>query len=185
MRGRSVASASADTDTASSGPSAARHRIRPQECGIVPSHPHADRHVPQLREGGMTEEAPEGILSPSDLGPDDEHVRQLDDGRHVVVTDETGSRPATDGGTAPVDGPTQSAASEGSLADLDGAYAMQTVARAGTSEGSHSIETSDVSEAFESLLRWYAEQVSDGTPPADVIAVLLSNTDLDVEARVR
>ncbi|WP_247006624.1 DUF7500 family protein [Halorientalis litorea] len=133
----------------------------------------------------MTEEAPEGILSPSDLGPDDEYVKQLDDGRHVVVTDDDGSRPATDGGTPPADGSAQPAASAGSLADLDGAYAMRAVARAGTSEDSHSVETNDVSEAFESLLRWYAEQVSDGTPPAEVIAVLLTNTDLDVEARVR
>lgn len=135
----------------------------------------------------MTDELPDGVLSPSDLGPDEEAVRPLEDGRRVVLTDEAShGRPTTDGGTPR----TAASATDGTqatdpLADLDGAYALTAAARAETSEDEHRVETDDVSAAFESLLRWYAEQVSDETRHEDVVAVLLANTDLDVEVRTR
>ncbi|WP_054584829.1 hypothetical protein [Halolamina pelagica] len=68
------------------------------------------------------------------------------------------------------------------IADLDGAYALALDARFESVEDDLTVETNDVSAAFEAVLRWYAGNVADGTPPEAVIVTLLENSDLDVAA---
>lgn len=115
--------------------------------------------------------------------PSDEHVRALGENRYVVSLDEEDERPLT-GGTADQ---SRSVRDEPSrrLDDLDGAYALDLRARHGAEASHHRLETNDVCEAFESLLRWYAGCVAEDTPPETVVATLLANADLDLDGRGR
>jgi hypothetical protein len=127
----------------------------------------------------MTDERPDGVLSPTDLEPNDEHLRRLGDGRHVVTTDGGGSEPQqvpNDSGHG-----TQPAAE---LAELEGEHALVAGARAEGEEDAVVADTDDVSEAFETLLRWYTDVVAEEHSPEEALAVLLANTDLDVDASV-
>jgi hypothetical protein len=124
----------------------------------------------------MTQESTDGVVSVEELGPDEDRVRPLGRNRYVVDTDR--SPPATDGGerpTDPRDGPV----------DADGAYAVEVRGRFGDDERRTRVATNDVSESFESLVRWYADAVAADAPPEEVLAVLLDNSDLDVDVRRR
>ncbi|GAB7095314.1 hypothetical protein JCM30237_24670 [Halolamina litorea] len=107
-------------------------------------------------------------------------IRSLGEDRYVVTPD--GSKD-THG-----DGESRGAALQGSdptggLADLDGAYALELDARFGSAEDDLTVETNDVSVAFDALLRWYADKVAGETPPETVIATLLENTELNVSTQ--
>lgn len=118
------------------------------------------------------------ILSPEQLERDDEHMHALEGNRYVVTADEpSGRRSDLDGR------PDRSAhgggGTAGELAELEGAYAFEVCARFGSDRDDISVETNDVSDAFETLLRWYVDNVAADTPPAEAVAVLLENSDLD------
>jgi hypothetical protein len=137
------------------------------------------------------DDVPDGVLSPDELEPDDDRLRQLDERRYVISTDgEPGDEPgarstpdvAADGAhedrppedTGPSEGPLD-------LDALDGAYALAIRARTdGAAVEDCRIDTDDVSVAFESLLRWYADQVAEDTPHEEVLAVLLQHTDIQL-----
>lgn len=137
------------------------------------------------------DDIPDGVLSPDDLEPDDDRLRRLDERRYVVSTDDdTGADPSAS--TVPdvnggVDTEDRRPADAGpadeplTLAELDGAYALAIRARTdGGSVEDCRIDADDVSVTFESLLRWYADQVAEDTPQEKVLAVLLRHTDLQL-----
>lgn len=129
----------------------------------------------------MSDDDTKEVLSPDHIDVDDEHVQPLDENRYVVSPDEGSSPSSSTGDENTADSERTSGDEPGALADLDGAYAVALQARFESERDDIRIETSDVSVAFESLLHWYAGKVADDTPPEEVIAVLLANSDLDVE----
>ncbi len=144
----------------------------------------------------MTDDNPEGVLAPTDLEPSDEHIRQLDDGRRVVHADGGDApRPADDPDQQPagneVDGDDRHPGGEtapgahADIAGLAGAHALAAGARAADTEDTVVADTDDVSEAFESLVCWYAGLVAEEKQPETVVATLLEHTDLDIEVSTR
>lgn len=147
----------------------------------------------------MTDNNPEGGLTPTDLEPSNEHVRQLDDGRRVVNTD-GGDAVPPDGGPEPqpagshevhghdgqsgvetVPGAETAPGAHADVAALTGAHALVAGARADDTEDTVVADTDDVSEAFESLVCWYADTVAEDQRPETVLAGLLEHTALDIE----
>lgn len=129
----------------------------------------------------MSDENTENALSPDQLEPNDDQVRPLDENRYVVDPDGTdNSHSVTDAGDSPVADRTNGDTTE-EFAALDGAYALEIRAQFGTERNTLAVETNDVSEAFESLLHWYAGHLAEDTPPEDVLAVLLANSTLEVD----
>jgi hypothetical protein len=126
----------------------------------------------------MTHGNQDGILSLDELGPDEERVRSLDENRYLVGAGTAADpSPATDGGA---DSSVESqAATETTL--RDGAYAFALRARFGTEVEHTAVGTNSVSEAFESMVRWYTRQVADGTPVEEVVAVLVADSDLNLD----
>jgi hypothetical protein len=123
----------------------------------------------------MTEdhELPKGVLSPDDLELNDDRIEQLSEDRYLVGTD---GQPLDHGdGMAATLGDKERA-----FADLEGAYALSVRARADGDAWSHCVETNDVSEAFESLVRWYAGCVAPERTTERVLAVLLEGSEIDV-----
>ena len=111
----------------------------------------------------------------------DGEIRSLGENRYVVSPD-GGEAPHRNEGNVEVPVPGSESDSAG-ISELDGAYALELDARFEGVEEDLSVETSDVSVAFDALLRWYAGNVAEGMPPEDVIATLLANSELDVVAR--
>lgn len=143
----------------------------------------------------MTDDAStDGPLSPDELDPNDDRLRRIDDRRYVISTDsETDSGGETSESTPQMtDGDPDTGAQRSTElrkpervgpAELDGAYALDIRARIdGRPAGECRIDTNDVSVAFESLLRWYADQVAEDTPQEEVLAVLLGNTGIQFSA---
>ena len=128
-----------------------------------------------------TEGSSDSVLTPADLEKDNDCLRTLNGTRYVISSDGGTHRlSATDGGKCP-----ESALPNGEqdrqLADLRGAYAIEIHARSETTEESSYVDTNSVSEAFESLIRWYSGQIAPNKPPEAVVEVLLMNSDLDIE----
>lgn len=128
----------------------------------------------------MTDEHTNGTGVEEQHASNEAEIRSLGEDRYVVTPDGSGD---THG-----DGESRAAALQGSdptggLADLDGAYALELDARFGSAEDDLTVETNDVSVAFDALLRWYADKVAEATPPEAVIATLLENTELNVSAQ--
>jgi hypothetical protein len=113
-------------------------------------------------------------------GSNDEHVRSLGEDRYVVsLEDQEDPAPITGDEQAPPPGSDTGRR----LDDLDGAYAFELHARHENGADSLRVETNDVGEAFESLLRWYAGKVAPDTPPEAVVGTLLANSNLDPGGR--
>jgi hypothetical protein len=111
-------------------------------------------------------------------GSSDEHVQPLGEDRYVVSLDERVEAPPA-GAHAPDPGSDAGR----TLDDLDGAYALELHARHEDDADSLRVETNDVADAFESLLRWYAGKVAPATPPEAVVGTLLANSDLELDGR--
>jgi len=146
----------------------------------------------------MTDDRPEGVLTPDELDPDDDRLREIEEGRYVVSVDDEETSASSDGhereadpgqrerltaGDESVSKRRSDPASE--TADYDalesvpeGAYAVSVAAVIDGERHSFAEGSNDVSVTFEALLRWYAETVAPSVPPEEAVAVLLSNTDL-------
>ena len=130
----------------------------------------------------MTDEHTNDAESDEEHAANDDDIRSLGEDRYVITPDgPEGSQPGGAGIELPWAGAQGDEA--GGIADLDGAYALALDARFEGVEDDLTVETNDVSAAFEALLRWYAGNVADGTPPEAVVATLLENSELDVAAR--
>lgn len=129
----------------------------------------------------MTDNAEDGVLSLDDLELDDDRVRPLDESRFVVTTEQDETEPAktTERKTTSHHEPQMDR-----LAGLYGAYALEVHARAEATEETLRLETNNVSEAFESLLRWYVERVAPDMKSEDAISMLLSNSTLGLNVSV-
>lgn len=141
----------------------------------------------------MTDE-PDGVLSPDDLDATDDRLRELDDDRFVVSTDgESDAQtadtdegpPDPDPAEPPADEPPERGGNPAPLSELDGAFALGGRARLGDEPVPFAVGSNDVAATFGGFVRWYAGAVAPGVPPAEAVAVLLSNSDLDVEVRSR
>jgi hypothetical protein len=125
----------------------------------------------------MTDELPDGVLTPDelDLEPSDERIRRLGDDRYVVRTDDDPPTGATDDAA-----PETVAAGTPPLDDVEGAYAVALAARTDGDLETFRTASNDVRDPFEAMLRWYAERVAPDSPPEQVVSVLLDASDLDV-----
>ena len=110
-------------------------------------------------------------------GSSDDHVQSLGEDRYVISLDDP--TPHEDGAGGPDSSP--DGAPDRRLDDLNGAYAFELHARHGSEADSLRVETNDVTDAFESLLRWYAGAVAADTPTETVVATLLANSTLELD----
>ncbi|MFC7177023.1 DUF7500 family protein [Halosegnis marinus] len=131
-----------------------------------------------------TDDPPEGVLSPDDLDSTDDRLRELDGDRYVVTTDgDDDDVDPTD--TEPSPPPDADDGSmEQTLPAPDGAYGVVGRGRIDGDEVAVAVESNDVAETFESLVRWYAGAVAPDVPPEEAVAVLLDNADIAVDAEV-
>lgn len=127
----------------------------------------------------MLDDDTDDTTPPEREGSNDEQVRSLGEDRYVVSLDDREEPPVADG-----EQPPGSSRGDGQrLDELDGAYAFELHARHENGADSVRVETNDVGDAFESLLRWYAGKVAPDTPTEAVVGTLLANSDLDVGGR--
>ncbi|WP_245154585.1 DUF7500 family protein [Halorussus marinus] len=144
-----------------------------------------------------TPDAGEGsALSPDELDiEDDDSVVQLDSGRYVVGTDGRPSVPeqSTDeldpapqeAADRSVDaGPTDSGAVKEWLEDdLQGTsarYGFHVSAKSDDAVSHQQMFSDDVGTVFDSLLRWYAQQLTTDTAVEDVLGILLTESNVRV-----
>lgn len=148
--------------------------------------------------GGNADEGP--ILSPEELDiSEDDHVRELEDGRYVVSPD----GPISDPVPSPPDGreaagPTRAGPSgpEASAATLDQDAVHDWLARSfedttsrygfdvtATFDGrvaQRRMASNDVTTIFESLILWYAQQIETDTPVEEVLGILLMESTVPI-----
>jgi hypothetical protein len=129
----------------------------------------------------MNEDPPDGVLSPTDLEPDDDHVRPIDDHRIIVETD-GGS--TVNGGAEDRDDSDAVRSREAGSDDADHAYAVDITVRTPHEVATFQTASNDVRDPFETMLRWYATRIDPDTPPERVLSVLLSTSGLGVDATV-
>lgn len=127
----------------------------------------------------MSDDNPRDVLSSEQLESDDENIQAIGENRYVVTFDETEAPSGIrDRGDSDSD-PTHVGTAEG-LAETDAAYSFEIRGKFETHTDDLSIETNDVSDAFDSLLYWYARNVADDAAPEEVINVLLANSEFDL-----
>lgn len=166
--------------------------------------------APKDSDRDREEEHAEGPpLSSEDLDfTDDEHVKTIDDNRYVVSPDEPmdDSDSAVDvGGDSDADrlhAETDSAEQTASDAaeprrqepdhadpherlreDLKAsplAYGVELSVKTENRTGTHRVRSDDLVRTVESLLLWFAHQVDDRTDPAEVLGILLAESDLTI-----
>jgi hypothetical protein len=148
-----------------------------------------------------TPEAGEGsALSPDELDiEDDDSVVQLDSGRYVVGTDgrpsvpeqspeDAGQTREADAELPPGDpspsGPTDSGAVnewlEDDLRGTSARYGFHVSAKSDDAVSHQQMFSDDVGTVFDSLLRWYAQQLTTDTPVEDVLGILLTESNVRV-----
>jgi hypothetical protein len=129
-------------------------------------------------EDNRLDETPEGVLSPSELGPSDE-VTELAENRFVVTPD--GDAPMSSGADpdATDDATSQDDIDEAPLPS--GAYAAAVTMR--TPEGTRAtqVSTNDVRELFDELLVWYVEGMAPEADPEEALSVLVRESSLSLE----
>ncbi|WP_178917316.1 hypothetical protein [Natronomonas gomsonensis] len=122
------------------------------------------------------DETPEGVLSPTELGPPDE-VTELAENRFVVAPDGESSPHVADEDTA--------AATESDDTDEaslpSGAYAAAVTMR--TPEGTRAtqVSTNDIRELFDELLVWYVEGMAPNADPDEALSVLVRESSLSLD----
>jgi hypothetical protein len=129
-------------------------------------------------------EGDEGILTPDELGvEDEEEVETLDENRFLVSTGPADDGPGIDDpadfDVSDDDRRASSSPPRPPLTALEEQYAVDLAVKADDSVDSARIASNNVVETFEELLLWYATQVDDSTPPEDVIEILLAESAFD------
>lgn len=113
----------------------------------------------------------EGILSPEDL--DLEDIEKLGENRHVVPVDQKQEEAVVEG-----DGPeTAEVAEVPEAADgTEMAYCAAVTVRTPAGEASFRTASNDVTEFFDSFLRWYLSQVAPDEEAQDALGVLVESS---------
>jgi hypothetical protein len=147
-------------------------------------------------DGGDPEDGP--ILSPEELDiSEDEHVREIDEGRYVVSADVLAEE-------GPAPGPAESGPTENQSTDehdddaraLDSAtvhewlrtdlgtssarYGFDVTAAFDGRVSQQQMASNDIVTVFESMLLWYARQVDSGTPVEEVLGIMLMESNVPV-----
>lgn len=154
---------------------------------------------------GHDDDAGKSALSPEELDiAESEYVEKLDDnGRYVVssgggpptVPDSTVDRSAPDERRDGIDPesrerqPDRSARSPEAARTLlaneldrsNARYGLDIVARFEGETVRHRTVSDDVIGTFEGLVRWYAGHVTDGTPPDEVVDILLGESTFETD----
>jgi hypothetical protein len=161
----------------------------------------------------MTDTDPEGVLTPDELTPDDDRLEELDEDRYVVSVEQNQSEQTTADAAnahAAADSPDHAAsddaapphdapdAGDGALrpaqdgaarlpnpTTVEGAFALAIDADFDGDRARFTAGTNDVAATFGDLLAWYADAVAPDVPTDEAVAVLLTNTDLDLEVEPR
>lgn len=164
-----------------------------------PTDEHSDSEGPP----GLDDESTKPALSPEELDiSDSEYVEKLDDnGRYVVspgggppkvpksiadradanerrIESESGERRGRDAPASPESARTLLAEE---LARSRARYGLDIVARLEGETVRHRTVSDDVIATFENLVRWYASHVTDGTPPDEVVDILLRESTFETE----
>lgn len=147
-------------------------------------------------DGGEPEDGK--ILSPEELDiAEDEHVREIEDGRYVVSSEvltedepaamraaEGDSEGSTDsptgGGAGPLD---EAAVHEWLREDLlgsDARYGFDLTAAFDGRVDDQRMVSNDIVTVFETMLLWYARQVDSDTPVEEVLGILLMESNVPV-----
>jgi hypothetical protein len=66
------------------------------------------------------------------------------------------------------------------LAEQDVPYAYRIAAKSGRRVNHQQLATDDIAAAFDGLLVWYAQQVSEGTPVDEALGILLSESSVQI-----
>lgn len=152
----------------------------------------------------------DSAMSPDDLDiEDDENVVSLDEGRYVIGTDERPSVPGDgDGGggagakasggeqassapepdltdpsapdPAQLDSENIKDALEADLSDVGAKYGFHITAKSEETVNHQRMFSDDVGTVFDSLLRWYAQQLTSETAVEDVLGILLTESNVRV-----
>lgn len=128
----------------------------------------------------MTDKTPEEVLDPDDLELPDERVAEIDDGRYVIDVADS----ASESSSPPTDSSTDSRTSLRELRQLADAYAVTAAVKTDRGVAETSIRSDDISETFESFVRWYAGRIDSSSSPEEVLAVLASASDLNVSVDI-
>jgi hypothetical protein len=66
------------------------------------------------------------------------------------------------------------------LKDSPHAYGIELSAKLESRVGTHRVHSDDLVHTFESLVLWLSHQIDDRTPPAEVLGILLAESDLTI-----
>lgn len=139
-----------------------------------------------------TDERADGILSPEELTPDEDHCKDLGDGRFVVSASDGPSVEQHGGRLPDVDpalaglaaeesgGPPGATVSADALADATEQYGVDIAVKTDDGVAREEIRSNDVREVFTSLLTWYANQIDDELDTEETLRILLDASSLDV-----
>ncbi|WP_135852580.1 DUF7500 family protein [Halorussus salinus] len=150
----------------------------------------------------------DGALAPDELDIEsDENVVSLDTGRYVIGTDERPNVPegSSSGGSASDESAPESGESERSADPADGRqpgasidsgavkgwleddldsvsarYGFHVTAKSDDAISHQQMFSDDVGAVFDSLLRWYAQQLTTETAVEDVLGILLTESNVRV-----
>lgn len=132
-------------------------------------------------------DAPEGVLSPTDLDLDDA-VEELDPGRYVVPTDDADDRPTgthTRGSDRGVSTPSGDDNGDAEAPASSAAYAATVTMRTPDGTDATQIETNDVRELFDELLVWHVERLAPDADPEEALKLLVRSSSLVQSTRGR
>jgi hypothetical protein len=132
------------------------------------------------------------VLSPEELDiTDDERVAEIDENRFVVSPDDPiDDTPDARDTTAPADDATTASDTldadhihewlAADLASVEAQYGFDVTATLGDSAAQRRFTSNDVVTTFEALLLWAAYQIDDDTPVAEVLGILLVESNVAV-----
>ncbi|MFT4909624.1 MAG: hypothetical protein ACI9TI_000787 [Natronomonas sp.] len=167
----------------------------------MPDDPDPDddaRIDPEPPTGGDAEEGK--VLSPEELDvSESEYVEELDDSGRYVVSPGGGPPNVPDSAKGGDDGPDRARSEPApgreperprspetartllaeELSRSNARYGLDIVAEFKGDTARHRTVSDDVISTFEGLVRWYASHVTDGTPPDEVVDILLRESTFE------
>lgn len=116
----------------------------------------------------------EGILSPEDL--DLEDIENLGENRHVVPVDQEHEEAVMDGDESETETETETKEVPELTNGTEMAYGAAVTVQTPAGEASFRTASNDVTEFFDSFLRWYLSQVAPDEEAQDALEVLVESS---------